>query len=492
LTGDLVTADACPIGIIGAGFAGLAMAMELKQAGIDSFKIYEAAAELGGTWRDNTYPGCACDIPSHLYSLRDVPLPGWSRSYSPQPEILEYLKQVAREQKLESHIVYNTEISEVIYNDADGLWTLKTANSEDVVVRAVVFGIGALNVPNIPDIAGVKDFEGRLFHSNIWPKDLDLKGKKVAIVGTGASAIQIIPQIAPDLEHLTVYQRTPPWIVPRFDRNHSKLEIFLFRYIPFLLTLYRLALYWSRESLAYFFVTNPQASFPEILARKFLRSSVADPELREKLTPNYKLGCKRVLVSDDYLPAMQRSNVTLVTQGIETLTKTGIRTTAGTDVDYDVIIMATGFRVFDKMYKFQAQGRGGLALSELWKDRVEAYFGITVSGFPNFFIILGPNTALGHNSVVLMIEAQVGYIKQCIARLRDKNLKSIEVQGSAQNEFNVWLRKRIASTIWLTGCASWYLDENGHNPTIWPGYVFQYQWRTRKPAFQDFNEEQHS
>jgi cation diffusion facilitator CzcD-associated flavoprotein CzcO len=484
-----VSASNFPIAIIGAGFSGLIMALELKKVGIHSFTIYEAADELGGTWRDNTYPGCACDIPSHLYSLREVPLPTWSRLYSPGQEILNYMKELSRENDLDKHIVYKTEINQAHYDEALGSWTLGDKAGQEYQARAVIFGIGGLNVPNVPPIPGLEDFKGPLFHTTAWDHDLDLTGKRVAVIGTGASGIQIIPEIAPEVSELVIYQRTPPWIVPRFDRVHSGFEKLLFRWVPWLLRLYRLLLYWIREVRAYVFVSNPHLGWPEKLAGKFLRDSVPDEELREKLTPNYKLGCKRVLISDDYYSTLNRSNVTLHTEGIERITETGI---VGADQEarpFDVIVMATGFKVFEKMFRFGAVGRDQLKLTSAWRDTVEAYFGMTVTGFPNFFILLGPNTALGHNSVLLMIEAQAKYIRQCIVRMRDKGLKSIEVDSKAQGQFNDWVQKRIASTVWMTGCQSWYLDESGRNSTIWPGYVFQYQWRTRRPNFNHFKEE---
>lgn len=465
------------------------MALELQKAKFQDYTIYEAASSLGGTWRDNTYPGCACDIPSHLYSLKQFPRPDWSRAYSPQAEILEYMKTVAAQAKLGPRIVYNTEIIETEYNEESGLWTLSAKDGRQFKARAVVFGTGGLNIPNIPKLTGLNDYRGEIFHSNVWNHKIDLSGKDVAIVGTGASAIQIIPQIAPKVKSLTVFQRTPPWVVPRFNRNYSRFEKWLFRVCPPLQQLYRQFIYWDRELRGYFFLSNPKLDWAERIAKQFLKISIADPELRAKVTPNYRLGCKRVLVSDDYYPALQRPEVRLVNSGISSLTRTGLKSESGEETEADTVIMATGFKVFDIMNRFRAFGRGGQLLSECWKDRVEAYFGITVSGFPNMFMLLGPNTALGHNSVVLMIEAQARYVRQCLERMRRRRLKSIEVKPQAQEQFNQWVRARLSKTIWLSGCQSWYLDENGHNSTIWPGYVYQYQWRTRRPKYHHYIEE---
>ena len=464
------------------------MALELKKAKFSDFTIFEAASDLGGTWRDNTYPGCACDIPSHLYSLKQFPKAGWSRSYSRQPEILQYMKGIARKEDLGQHILYDTEITETTYQEETGFWTLKARDGREFSARALVFGTGGLNIPNIPAIPGIEEYGGEIFHSNVWDHSVDLTDKNVAIVGTGASAIQIIPEVVSKVQSLTIFQRTPPWIVPRLDRSHTALEIKLFKAFPLLQSFYRQLLYWSREARAYFFVTNPKLDWAERIAKRFLDSSIQDSELRAAVTPDYRLGCKRVLVSDDYYPALKQAHVKLINHGVSSFTAQGLKTKSGAEIAADTVIMATGFKVFDIMNRFQAMGRQQL-LTEAWKERVQAYFGITVAGFPNMFILLGPNTALGHNSVILMIEAQAKYIRQCLQRMRSRRLKSLEIRGDVQNQFNDWIRKRLARTVWLTGCQSWYLDESGHNSTIWPGYVYQYQWRTRRPKFHHYIEE---
>ncbi|MDF1664534.1 MAG: NAD(P)/FAD-dependent oxidoreductase, partial [Planctomycetota bacterium] len=343
--------------------------------------------------------------------------------------------------------------------------------------------------PNIPNFPGLDQYKGEIFHSNVWDHNVNLENKDVAIVGTGASAIQIIPEIATKVKSLTIFQRTPPWIVPRFDRNYSKFEKWLFRVFPPLQRLYRQFIYWDRELRGYFFVSNPKLDWAERLAKHFLRASIEDAELREKVTPNYRLGCKRVLVSDNYYPALQQPGVTLVNSGISSLTSAGVKSEEGQETTVDAVIMATGFKVFDIMNRFRALGRKQQLLTERWSERVEAYYGIAVSGFPNMFMLLGPNTALGHNSVILMIEAQAKYIRQCLERMRRRRLKSLEVKSEAQLHFNDWVTKRLAKTIWLSGCQSWYLDENGHNSTIWPGYVYQYQWQTKRPKFHHYIEE---
>lgn len=473
--------------IVGAGFSGMAMAFELMAAGVGPFVILEAADELGGTWRDNTYPGCACDIPSHLYSLRRFPSADWSRAFSGQAEILEYMKRIGRQQGLYQHIRFNFEVTEARFDEASGAWTVVGQDGEQVIGQSLVLGIGGLNIPNVPEIPGLERFAGPRFHTTTWDHSVDLAGKRVGVIGTGASAVQVVPAVAEEVAKLGLYQRTPPWILPRRDKAFSALRKRLYARVPGLRWIHRLGLYWARELGATFFLRNPKRGYiPELLARGQIRRQIKDPELRDKVTPRYRLGCKRALVSDDYYPALTRENVDLLTCGIEEVTEGGILGKDGVERPYDVLVMATGFKVLAALTRFKAYGRDGRELNEAWRDFAEAYYGITVTGFPNLFMLLGPNTALGHNSVVLMIEAQARYARLCIERLAQDKRRSIEVLPEVQRSFNARIQDRMAGTVWASGCQSWYINPSGRNDTIWPGYVWQYQWRTRHPDFRAF------
>ena len=406
------------VAIVGAGFSGLGMAIRLTQSGIDDFLIFERAEDLGGTWRDNVYPGCGCDVESHLYSFSFALNPNWTRLFSSQKEIWTYLRQCVRRSGVRPHICWGHEVREARWDDATQHWRITTTKG-DFTATFLIFGTGPLSVPALPDITGLDRFTGLVFHSAHWDQTHDLSGKRVAVIGTGASAIQIVPRIQPMVEQLYVFQRTPPWIVPRGDRAISAREQALFRALPILQRAIRARIYWQRELLALGMVYRPEIlKQGEQLARRHLEAQIVDPVLRARLTPNYRMGCKRILPSDDYYPALTQANVELVTDHIRTITERGLLTEDGIERPVDAIIFATGFHVTDTPYAGIVHGRGGQSLAEAWRDGAEAYLGTTVAGFPNLFLCIGPNTGLGHNSMVFMIESQIAYVLDCLRTLQ--------------------------------------------------------------------------
>ena len=468
------------VAILGTGFSGLGMALRLKQAGLNDFVVLEKAADIGGTWRDNTYPGCACDIPSHLYSFSFALNPWWSRMYSPQREIQAYLRNCVTRFGIVPHIRWNSELLDATWNEDDLCWHLNTTRGP---LRAdmLILGNGPLSEPSLPPITGIDRFEGVLFHSARWRHDYDLTGKRVAVIGTGASAIQFIPQIQPRVGHLSLFQRTPPWIVPRLDHAISVWQRWLYRLLPITQRLVRGKMYLQRELTALGFVYRLKMLEAGMkIARKHLESQVQDPELREKLTPRYLMGCKRVLLSDDFYPALTQPNVEVITERIREVRAHSIVTEDGREHEIDTIICATGFHVTDTELPRHIYGRGGFSLGEMWQDGPQAYLGTTVAGFPNLFLLIGPNTGLGHNSMVYMIESQLRYILDCLHMMRRRNLQVVEVLPEIQEQYNEEVQQRMQGTVWASGCSSWYLGAYGHNTTIWPGFTFEFRHRTRR------------
>ena len=462
------------VAIIGSGFSGLGMAVKLKQAGIDDFVILERAGDLGGTWRDNTYPGCQCDVESNLYSFSFALNPAWTRTYSRQQEIWDYLRLCAAKFGLGPHFRFRHEVRAASWNEEAARWQIDTsagALSADILVAAV----GPLSEPSLPEIPGLDRFQGAYFHSAAWYHGLDLGGKRVAVIGTGASAIQLVPQIQPLVASLDLFQRTPPWVLPHRDRPVSRFAQNLYRTIPGLQRLVRTAVYWSRELFVVSFMKVRAKPPAEQLARRHLEKQVADPELRARLTPTYAIGCKRILISNEYYPAIQEPNVELITEGIQELRADSIVTADGREREVDVIILATGFRVTEMPFSLWVTGRDGKRLADCWGGSPSAYRGTTVSGFPNLFLLLGPNTGLGHTSVLLMLEAQLRYVMGCLEHLERSGMASIEVLPEAQEAFNAKVQSGLRETVWNSGgCRSWYLDRTGRNTTIWPGSTWPY------------------
>lgn len=456
------------IAIIGTGFAGLGMGIRLKERGTGDFLLFERAHEVGGTWRDNTYPGCACDVKSDLYSFSFAPNPDWSHRYARQPEILAYLRGVADRFGMRTHIRFGHEVERAEWDDGEGLWRLHTSGGE-YTARVLISGHGPLIDPRWPDIPGLEGFPGPRFHSARWDHSVDLSGKRVAVIGTGASAIQFIPEVQKVARQLTVFQRTPPWVMPRMDAETSERRRRLFRRVPALQRASRGWIFGLAEARFLTFSSERAGRLAEGLARRHLEAQVADPELRAKLMPDYRLGCKRILVSDDYYPALQQPNVELVTDPIREVRGAEVVTADGTARPFDVLIAGTGFNATRPPMARLIHGRGGVLLADAWQDHLEALRGTTVAGFPNLFLLVGPNTALGHNSIVYIIEAQIEYVLQALDHLDRQGLAALDARPEAQAAYSDALQAELRESVWVRGgCTSYYLDAQGRNSTLWP------------------------
>jgi cation diffusion facilitator CzcD-associated flavoprotein CzcO len=477
--------------IIGAGFGGIGMGIALKKAGFDDFVILEKSDDLGGTWHDNLYPGCACDIPSPLYSYSFELNPSWSRMFAPQPEIWEYLHMCARKYGVDEHIGYGRRVEHMDWDEGTRRWHIATSRAagdsqepgadgtEDYQARAVVSAAGALHLPSYPDIPGAQRFSGPSFHSARWDRSCDLAGKRIAVIGTGASAIQFIPEIAGQARQLQVFQSTPPWVHPRPDAPIPARVRSAFEAVPLTARMSREAVYWMLEARALGFAVHPRLMAPlEQVGRRHIEKQIADPELRAKVTPDYTIGCKRILLSSDYYPALQRPNVDLITEKVTEITESAVITADGVEHPTDVIIYATGFKVVESVTGPNVTGRDGRKFTA---QTIEAYHGITLAGFPNFFMLLGPNTGLGHSSVVFMIESQIQHVMSCLRMLAKDQADAIEVSESALRRYNRGLQRRLRRAVWSAGgCSNWYLDAEGINRALWPGFSFEYWARTRR------------
>lgn len=468
------------VAILGTGFSGLGMAIRLKQQGYDDFVVLERADDVGGTWRDNTYPGCACDVPSHLYSFSFAPNPLWSRAYSPQSEIWEYLRRCAQRFGIMPHIRWNSELLDATWDERELCWRIMTTQGR-IAADVLIFGNGPLSEPSLPGIPGIEQFAGTLFHSARWDHGHDLSGEQVAVIGTGASAIQFVPQIQPRVGRLTLFQRTPPWIIPRLDHAIPNWQKALYDGIPLTQRLVRASIYTRQELGALALVYRPQMMHnAQRLAMKHMHSQVANPTLRAKLTPHYLMGCKRILLSDDFYPALTHDNVEVVTESIREVRPHGIVTADGQERAVDTIICATGFHVTDLGIAQRVRGRDGRTLGDAWNDGPRAYLGAAIAGFPNLFLLIGPNTGVGHTSMVYMIESQIAYVLDCLRHMRREGLQAVEVRTESQRAYNDELQRRMRGTVWTSGCASWYLDAHGRNSTLWPGFTFEFRRRTRR------------
>jgi cation diffusion facilitator CzcD-associated flavoprotein CzcO len=457
------------------------MAIALKRRGFDSFLVLERGNDVGGTWRDNVYPGCACDIPSALYSFSFERNPWWSRVYPPHDELWEYLRRCSSKYGIRPHIRFGTELSEARYDESTATWRLVTADGKRLTSRVLICAMGALSRPRIPDFAGIDRFRGKIFHSARWDRTVDVRDRRVAVVGTGASAVQIVPAIAPVVRRLMVFQRTPPWVIPRGDAPLSPLRRTLLRWIPGYARAVRARTYWSLEFRALAFTIKPDLMrVAEKVALRFLAKEIPDPELRRRLTPTYRMGCKRVLLSDDYYPSLLRTNVEVIGEGIAEFREHSIVDSAGIERSVDVAVMATGFRATEGVVPVRIFGRSGNELGDAWRDGMQAYLGISVAGFPNLFTIVGPNTGLGHNSMVVMMEAQFRYVLDALALMRRRGIRAIDVLPAVQSQFNQRLQSRMTRTVWASGCSSWYQDAGGKNTTLWPGFSFTYRLLTRR------------
>jgi cation diffusion facilitator CzcD-associated flavoprotein CzcO len=468
------------IAIVGSGFAGLGMAIRLKEAGIEDFVILERAGDVGGTWQANTYPGCQCDVPSHLYSFSFEPNPSWTRTYSRQPEIWAYLRGCVDRYDLKSHLRLGHELTGATWDEASQRWHVETARG-NFSASLVIDATGPLSHPAVPAIRGLRRFEGTLFHSAQWDHDHDLTGERVAVIGTGASSVQLVPRIHKKVAKLHVFQRTAPWILPHSDRPTSRFERQLYRRFPLAQRLVRTGVYWSRESFVLGFAKRPRMARPaERLALMHLRRQVRDRELRRKLTPDFRLGCKRVLISNEWYPALTQPNVELVTGAISHIDGRRIVLADGSSREVDTIILGTGFHVTDPPTAHLVRGREGRTLAEVAGTSPQAYLGSTMPGFPNVFKIIGPNTGLGHSSMVFMIESQLAYVMDAIRVMDSRGIATVEVRPEAVARYNAEVQAMMPGTVWASGCASWYLDAQGNNTTLWPDFTFRFRKRTRR------------
>jgi cation diffusion facilitator CzcD-associated flavoprotein CzcO len=471
------------VAIVGAGFGGLGAAIRLLQSGERDIVVLERAQDVGGTWRDNSYPGCACDVPSVLYSFSFAPNPGWTRSFSRQPEIWEYLQHCVDQFALRPYLRFGVELERATWDDSAQRWALRTSSGEltaDILVSAT----GPLCEPRIPDLPGLESFEGTVFHSARWRHDHDLAGREVAVVGTGASAVQFVPRIAPEVKRLTVFQRTAPWVVPRSDRALSRWEHAAYRRFPVLQRLVRTAVYGAREALVLGLLHPRLARVAQRAAERHLHRQVPDPRMRAALTPDYALGCKRILISSDYLPALSRPNVSLQTTAVARVRPRSVVGADGSEHPADTIILGTGFHVTDQPIAERVAGRDGRTLAEHWQGSPTAYDTVTVSGFPNFFLVLGPNSGLGHTSVVIMAEAAIDHLVAAVRHLRVTGAAALEPSPAAQAAFVREVDRRMRGSVWTAGgCRSWYLDRTGRNSTLWPGFTppFRRRLRTLRP-----------
>jgi len=474
--------------IIGTGFSGLAMAIKLKEKGVQDFIILEKAAEIGGTWRENTYPGAECDIPSALYSFSFEPYPFWEYKWSMQPQILDYIKYVAKKHDLYPHIHFQKEMTAAKWNEHSNHWSITTKDETTYTGKTLVSAIGQLHHPSTPNFKGKELFEGDSWHSAQWNHGVSLVGKTVGIIGNAASAVQFIPEIAKTAKNVTIFQRSANWMLPKQDRAYKNWEKKLVEKLPFLLQVYRVRLWLLGGGL--FFLMKKGNNFLRKLYQKqtvdYIKEHIKDPEIVKALTPTYPLGAKRVLFSDTYYPALAQSHVNLVTGGVQEITKNGVIAGDGSKHEVDILVYSTGFKTNPFLAGLAIQGKNGISIREQWKDGPKNYLGITVNNFPNLFIMYGPNTNLGHNSIIVMSEAQANYIAQCVSELDQKNWKSMTVKTDKLNAYHQSTQDRLKNMIWTAVEDSWYKSANGNVPNNYPGRTMEYMRITKKVDFEDF------
>jgi cyclohexanone monooxygenase len=465
------------IAIVGTGFSGIAMAHKLKKAGRTDFVMLEKGNDVGGTWRDNTYPGIACDVPSNIYSFSFNLNPGWSRSYSGGREINNYIRSTAKKFGLLPFVRFNCAVQQAEWDGGAQLWRIDTEQGP-LTAKYVIGAMGPLSEPQIPALPGIEKFEGRAFHSQQWEHDYDFKGKRVAVVGTGASAIQLVPQIQKDVAELHLYQRTAPWVMPRSERKLSNFEHKLYRYLPFTQKITRAVVYSLLELRVIGFVKQQRIMrIVQQIAKAQIRRQIKDPVLRKKVTPDYTIGCKRVLMANNYYPALAKDNVEVITEGVTEIRENSVVSADGTEREVDAIVWGTGFHVTKNPGWDQLIGRDGRTLTQTWaKNGMESLLGSAIPNFPNLFLIIGPNTGLGHSSMVYMIESNVEFIDRALKFADKVDAGSVEVTRAAVDGFEAEIQKQMKGTVWTVGgCASWYLDERGRNTTLWPGFTFEFR-----------------
>ena len=466
--------------IIGAGFGGIGMAVRLRQEGYTELTVVERAEGIGGTWRDNTYPGAACDVPSHLYSFSFHP-GTWRRRFSEQPEILRYLEEVVRVHGIEPHLRVGTEVRSLVFDEAADHWRVELSDGEVLTADAVISSVGQLNRPRVPDLPGLEDFAGPWWHSARWRHDVDLTGLRVAVVGTGASAIQFVPHVAEQAEHLAVFQRSAPYVLPKPDRVYRARDRRRHATIPGYVRTARALQYLRLETVTHAWIAAPwMVDAAHRLWEANLRRQVADPELRRRLTPKDTIGCKRVLISNDWYPTLQRDDVELVTSAVAEVRPDAVVDADGREHPCDAIVFGTGFRTTEFLQPMRVVGRGGRELHDGWHRGAEAYRGTTVAGFPNLFLLYGPNTNLGSNSILFMLESQFAYVLDTLRVLERDRLAWIDVLPEAQARYNERVQQASHGTVWETGCDSWYTTADGRNTNNWPGYTFWYRALTRR------------
>lgn len=468
------------VAIIGAGFGGIGVGIALRRKGIEDFVIFEGEPGVGGSWRTNTYPGCACDVPSHLYSYSFEPNPNWNETFSAQADIQRYIEHCADRYDIKRHVRFNTRVTAATFDEAEGVWKVSTSDGQVTEARILVPATGALSHPQYPDLPGRESFEGPAIHTARWDDSVELVGKRVAVVGSGASAIQVVPAIAPKVGKLSVFQRTASWVLPKRNRAFGQTQHERWRRLPWLQRLYRLALYWAMEAALPALMWYPRMlRIGEWLHERSLRRAIRDPALRRKLTPTYRVGCKRTLVSDAWFPAFARDNVELITEGIERITPSGIVTKDGQERPIDVLIYATGYQIGAAAYPFEVRGLGDRELHAYWGTTSKAFFGMSVAHFPNMFLIMGPNTGPGHTSVLIYQEAQYAYVANFAERLFSGREAYFDVKEDVMNRQWQQFQKRMAGSSWSSGCSSWYLNPDGTNSTMWPGFSFEYVLKMR-------------
>ena len=471
--------------IIGSGFSGLGFGQRLREMGIDDFVILERSDDVGGVWNLNTYPGCRCDVPSHLYSFSFAPNPEWTSTYSPQPEIRDYLRACVDRFDLRARLRTGVDVTQATWNEAAAHWDIETSEGPWTALL-LVSAVGPLTEPKLPDVPGINRFRGKIMHSARWDGDYDLSGKRVASIGTGASAIQYVPRIADQVKELFVFQRSAPWIMPHDTRPITDEERARFRRSPSAQRRERTKVYLSKEVLILGFVKQPRLMhLAEGLSRRHLKRQVADPALRERLMPDFTMGCKRIVPSNEWYPALQKPNVSLVSNALAEVNEHSVIDTDGVEREVDAIIFGTGFHVSDMPFADRVRGRGGATLAEVWQGSPRAYLGAAVPGFPNYFMFLGPNTGLGHSSMIYMIESQIEHIIRAIRALDQRGSSTIEVERAAHDRYNRMVDRRMATTVWeLGGCTTFYQDATGRNATLWPDWTFAFRRRAErwKPA----------
>ena len=467
------------VAIVGSGFSGLGMAIQLKREGRDDFVVLERADAVGGTWWANTYPGCACDVPSHLYSFSFAPNPEWTETYSRQPEIRDYLIQCSRKFGVHPHIRFGNELTDAHWDADAQRWQIETTGGS-YDARVLVLAAGALFEPKIPDFAGIDSFQGEKWHSARWNHDYDLNGKRVVSVGTGASAIQLVPAIQPEVDQLYVVQRTPPWVFPHTGRETTRFERRLYKRFPALQKLVRGLVYAQRETFVLGFVKNPKImKIAEKIARAHMRKELGErQDLVDKVTPDYTIGCKRILPSNKWYGALAQDNVELVTSPIKEIKPNGFVTEDGADHEVDALIFSTGFQVTEMPSSNLVRDADGRTLREAWDGSPQAHKGTTIHGFPNLFLMLGPNTGLGHSSMVYMVESQINYVLAALREMDERGAAAVDVRPDAEERYNEDLHQKLEGTVWNTGCASWYVDVHGRNVTLWPDWTFRFRRQT--------------